>query len=218
MKGFLAKITAWLQSVKGVLTGFGALGVFGIALLDAALIPIPGGPDAVVMTLSHLNHSRMLLYVLAAVLGSTLGCLVPYWIGRASGEAALRKFSQEKRERAARLIERYDVWSMIVGAILPPPFPFKVFLISAGVFRMGLTRFLLALSIGRTVRFIAEGLAAIYFGEQVIAFFLQPRPGLVLAVIAIIASVFAVLAFFRRKNRSSEKEIKVEDGDLRTAG
>lgn len=83
---------------------------------------------------------------------------------------------------------------------------------------MGLTRFLLALSIGRTVRFIAEGLAAIYFGEQVIAFFLQPRPGLVLAVIAIIASVFAVLAFFRRKNRSSEKEIKVEDGDLRTAG
>ena len=207
MKGFFLRIKDWL-------IGFGAFGVFGIALLDAALIPIPGGPDAVVMTLSHLNHAMMPVYVLAAVLGSTLGCLVPYWIGRASGEAALRRFSPEKRERATRLIDRYDVWAMLVGAVLPPPFPFKVFLISAGVFRMKVWRFLAALAIGRSLRFVLEGVLAVRYGEQAMDVFRHhyPKIGLGLAAAVIVALIINTLI----KRRQKEEEIS--DGDLRTAG
>ncbi|MFN7947477.1 MAG: VTT domain-containing protein [Blastocatellia bacterium] len=207
MKGFFLRIKDWL-------IGFGAFGVFGIALLDAALIPIPGGPDAVVMTLSHLNHAMMPVYVLAAVLGSTLGCLVPYWIGRASGEAALRRFSPEKRERATRLIDRYDVWAMLVGAVLPPPFPFKVLLISAGVFRMKVWRFLAALAIGRSLRFVLEGVLAVRYGEQAMDVFKHhyPKIGLGLAAAVIVALIINTLI----KRRQKEEEIS--DGDLRTAG
>ena len=207
MKGFFLRIKDWL-------IGFGAFGVFGIALLDAALIPIPGGPDAVVMTLSHLNHAMMPVYVLAAVLGSTLGCLVPYWIGRASGEAALRRFSPEKRERATRLIDRYDVWAMLVGAVLPPPFPFKVFLISAGVFRMKVWRFLAALAIGRSLRFVLEGVLAVRYGEQAMDVFRHhyPKIGLGLAAAVIVALIINTLI------RRRQKEEEISDGDLRTAG
>lgn len=206
MKQFFLNFRDWLL-------GFGAFGLFGIALLDAALIPIPGGPDVVLMTLAHLNHALMPLYVLAAALGSTLGCLVPYWIGRASGEAALRKFSPEKRERASRLIRRYDLWSMMVGAILPPPFPFKVFLISAGVFRMSVWRFLIALSLGRIVRFTLEGVAAVRYGNQAVEFFTQPRPKVVIGVVAMIILIFIISALLRRRHKDDE----MSDGDLRTA-
>jgi membrane protein YqaA with SNARE-associated domain len=206
MKGFFLRIKDWL-------IGFGAFGVFGIALLDAALIPIPGGPDAVVMTLSHLNHAMMPVYVLAAVLGSTLGCLVPYWIGRASGEAALRKFSAEKRERANRLIARYDVWAMLVGAVLPPPFPFKIFLITAGIFRMSLWRFLVALAAGRSLRFVLEGVLAVRYGAQAMEIFRHHYPKIGLGIAAAIGVIFIINTLLRRRQRDED----ISDGDLRTA-
>jgi membrane protein YqaA with SNARE-associated domain len=120
----------------------------------------------------------MPVYVLAAALGATLGCLFPYWIGRKTGEAALRKFSPEKRARVNDLIARYDVWAMLVGAVLPPPFPFKLFLLTAGVFRMRVVRFLAALFIGRCVRFTLEGWMAVRYGEQATEVFKhENRPG-----------------------------------------
>lgn len=212
MQSFLVKVKAWLQSVQGVLVSFGAFGIFGIALLDAALIPIPGGPDAVVMTLSHLNHAMMPVYVLAAVLGSTLGCLVPYYIGRATGEAALRKFSPDRRARATKLIERYDVWAMLVGAVLPPPFPFKIFLISAGVFRMDVWRFLIALAIGRGVRFLLEGMMAVRYGTQAAELFRQHYSKIGLGLALTVILVVIINTMLRRRQRED-----ISDGDLRTA-
>src|SRR5262245_51020674 len=130
MKIFLFGLLNALKSLQALLVGLGSVGILAIAMMDAALIPLPGGPDVVVMTLSHLNHAMMPLYVMAAVIGSTFGCLFPYWIGLKTGEAALRKFSADKRARVSDLINRYDTWVMLVGAVLPPPFPFKLFLIT----------------------------------------------------------------------------------------
>lgn len=213
MKSFVAQITAWLAKVKATLVTFGAFGVFAIALLDASFLPIPGGTDAVVMTLSHLNHAMMPLYVLAAVLGATLGCLFPYWVGFKAGAAALRNFSPEKRARAAALLDRYDTWAMLVGAILPPPFPFKILLLTAGAFRMNVWRFLLALALGRGVRFGLEGVMAVRYGDQAAQLFKQHYPliGLSLAAVIIIALIIKTLL----KRRQDEDDLT--DGDLSTA-
>lgn len=209
MNLFLSGIGGALKSLKASLIGLGAIGVLGIALLDAALIPIPGGPDAAVMALSHLNHAMMPLYVLAAVLGSTVGCLVPYWLGRKTGEAALRKFSAEKVARVNALVDRYDFLAMLVGAVLPPPFPFKLFLISAGVFRMGVAKFLAALAIGRSIRFLLEGWMAVKYGEQAAEVFKHhyPKIGLGIAAAAIIG--FLVHRLFIRK-----RDEDLHNGDL----
>jgi membrane protein YqaA with SNARE-associated domain len=188
-----------LRSLQALLASFGALGIVGIALLDAAFIPIPGGADVGVMTLSHLHPELMPIYVLAAVLGSTFGCLAPYWIGRKAGEAALRKFSTEKRARVSQLIDRYDWWAMSVGAVLPPPFPFKIFLLTAGVFRMKVWRFLLALAFGRFIRFGILGWLAVRFGDQAAIIFRQHYPKIGLGIAAAIIAIFLINILRKRR-------------------
>ncbi|MCI0665537.1 MAG: VTT domain-containing protein [Acidobacteria bacterium] len=203
---FLLDTGGILRSLQALLASFGALGIVGIALLDAAFIPIPGGADVAVMTLSHLHPELMPIYVLAAVIGSTIGCLVPYWIGRKAGEAGLRKFNAEKRARVIQLIDRYDWWAMSVGAVLPPPFPFKIFLLTAGVFRMKVWRFLLALAFGRFVRFGLLGWLAVNFGDRAAIIFKQhyPKIGLGIAV-AIIAICLINILRKRRQGKNVDQ-------------
>ena len=194
-----------LRSLQALLTGFGALGIGAIALLDSAFIPIPGGADLAVMTLSHLHPEMMPVYVLAALIGSTFGCLVPYWIGRKAGEAALRKFHSEKQARVSQLIDRYDWWAMSVGAVLPPPFPFKIFLLTAGVFRMKVWRFLLALAFGRFVRFGLQGWLAVNFGDQAALIFRQHYPKIGLGIAAAIIAICLINIFRRRRGKKVER-------------
>jgi membrane protein YqaA with SNARE-associated domain len=209
---YLTGIGSLLKSIYTTLIGLGSAGILGIAFLDAAFIPMPGGPDLVVMALTHNNHSMMPVYVIAAVIGSTLGCLVPYWIGRKAGDAALRVFSEEKRARVAGLVNRYGLWSMLAGALLPPPFPFKMLLITAGVFRVKIWQFLGALAIGRTIRFTLEGLMAVRYGDQAATLFKEyyPAIGLGFAV-----AILAVLIFNTLRNRRQRDGLT--DSDLSAA-
>jgi membrane protein YqaA with SNARE-associated domain len=117
MKIPLLGIGGVMKSLQAVLIGLGALGVFTIALLDAAFIPLPGGPDVVVMTLAHHNHAMTPVYVIAAIIGSTIGSLFLYFIARKGGQAALRKFSPKKRARVEDLINRYDIWALLLAAL-----------------------------------------------------------------------------------------------------
>ncbi|MGH9833514.1 MAG: YqaA family protein [Blastocatellia bacterium] len=210
MKSLLLGIGGALNSLKAALVSLGALGVFGIALLDAGFVPLPGGLDVVVMTLSHNNHAMAPLYVLAAVIGATLGCLVPYWVGLKTGEAALRKFSAEKRQRVERLVVRYDFWTMLICAAAPPGFPFKIFLVTAGMFRMNIPRFLIAIAIGRSVRFILEGWLAVSYGEQAMDIFKQHYPKIGLGVAAAVIVIFLINKLLSRRHNEED----IADGDL----
>ena len=164
MKVLLLDIGGAMRSLKVALIGLGALGIFGIALLDASFIPLPGGPDVAVMALAHQNHAMAPAYVIAAIAGSTIGSLLPYFVGRKGGEAALRRFSPKKRARVEDLINRYDILALLLAAVLPPPFPLKLFLVSAGAFRVRLWRFVAAMAIGRGVRLALEGWMAVNYG------------------------------------------------------
>ena len=204
MKHLLFGIGGFLKSIQAALVGLGALGIVLIAFLDAGMVPLPGGPDAVVMTLSHLNHSLMPLYVAAAIVGSTFGCLIPYYLGVRTGAAALRRFDPQKIARVSSLMDRYDLWSVVVGAVLPPPFPFKLFLITAGVFRMKVWRFLLALAIGRTVRYSLEGWMAVRYGEHAADLFKQHYPKIGLGLAAVILTIFLARTLFRPRGESDK--------------
>jgi membrane protein YqaA with SNARE-associated domain len=166
MKHFFRKITGGLLSVKEYLVAYGVFGLFAIALLDSALIPLPGGPDAVMLVLSAARPAWWLFYAAAATLGSVIGCVILYYISKRAGRSALARFSEAKQARVKELIERYDVLAVLLVAVLPPPFPFKLFVVSAGVFRMNVLRFALAIAVGRAFRFLLEGYLAAYYGEQ----------------------------------------------------
>jgi len=186
------KIARFLNEVVTWLVSFGAFGLFAIALLDSAFVPLPGGADAVMILLSTANPSRMLFYAVAATLGSTIGCVILYHISQKAGSRALNRFSDEKQARVRSLIERYDLLSVLVASVLPPPFPFKLFVVSAGVFRFNVARFVVAVAIGRFFRFIVEGLFAVRYGAQAGAILARYYPFIGLGVAVMLIGFFVV--------------------------
>jgi membrane protein YqaA with SNARE-associated domain len=143
----------------------GVWGVFAVAFADSALLGMP--VDAVVALYVYRDHRHLLFYVLLASLGSTLGSIPLYLVGYEGGEIVLRKrISEERFLRIHRSFERHEFWALMFPGMLPPPMPFKIFVLAAAVFEMKFRDFLAAIFAGRFVRFLAEGLLVLYFGPQ----------------------------------------------------
>jgi membrane protein YqaA with SNARE-associated domain len=162
IKHILTRYTAFLWAL---LKPLGAWGVFVIAGLDAAAFGLP--MDVVVAGYVYQDRSRFLLYVLMASAGSAVGSIVLYVIGYQGGEALLRKrISAERFEKLHRTFEKHPFWGLMFPAMLPPPTPFKLFVLGAAVTEMKFSRFLLAIFIGRFVRFTVLALLTLKFGPD----------------------------------------------------
>ncbi len=160
----LAKYTAW---VLHALAPLGIWGVFAIALADSALLGMP--VDAIVAFYVYQDHRRLLFYVAMASLGSALGSIPLYIIGYLGGEKVLRKRIPEERFlEIHRSFERHEFWALMFPGMLPPPFPFKIFVLGAAVFEMKLRDFLAAIFAGRFVRFLTLALLTLWFGPQIV--------------------------------------------------
>jgi len=156
----------WLTRLSEYLITFGAGGLFVLAVLDSTFVPLPSSVDALMILLSTTYPRWMLLYAFMATAGSALGCLILYLISRRAGARALNRFSEVKRNRVKNWIERYDMFAVLAATLFPPPFPFKLFVVTAGVFRFSLVRFMLAILVGRGFRFLLEGYFAVRYGAQ----------------------------------------------------
>ena len=205
------KITSGLSAIKDFLIAYGPLGLFGIALLDSALIPLPGGPDVVMILLSKGRPQWMPIYALAATLGSVVGCVMLYYISRKAGRRALSRFSEKKQARVKRLIDRYDVLSVLVASILPPPFPFKLFVITGGVFRLSVVRFAVAIAFGRAFRFLLEGYLAAYYGDQAETLLKQYFPWVSIGLAILIIIIFVVRMMLHKRRSLKEPGLDVGD-------
>jgi len=196
-------IKSGLQNLLEWLKAFGPLGLFGISLVDSAGVPLPGGPDAVMIWLSANNPTMMPLYALAATAGSALGCTLLYLIARRAGAAALGRVTPSKRDRIENLLGRYDMIAVMVPAVLPPPFPFKPFVLCAGVFKLKTWRFITGIFIGRSVRFLIEGWLAIRFGEDASRIITRHGWKALVAAAVLAAAVFTV-SFLRKRSRKNK--------------
>jgi membrane protein YqaA with SNARE-associated domain len=182
--------------------------LLAIAFLDSVMIPMPGGVDAVLILLAASRPSWMLIYVAAATIGSTVGCVVLYRLSQRAGKRALSRFSESKQKRVKDLLDRYDVMSVLVASLLPPPFPFKLFVVSSGVFRLNLMRFTLAVAGGRTFRYLLEGYLAAHYGEHakdLLAHY-YPVIGIALAVLIVVA--FVVKSSMRQSEKAEPSGVE----------
>jgi membrane protein YqaA with SNARE-associated domain len=195
-------IKSGLQTLLEWLKAFGAFGLFGISLIDSAGVPLPGGPDVVMIGLSANNPAAMPLYALAATAGSAIGCTVLYLIARRAGVAALSRVAPKRRARIENLLGRFDLIAVMVPAVLPPPFPFKPFVLCAGVLKLKTWRFITAIFVGRAVRFLLEGWLAIRFGEDA-GLMIRQQGWKVLVAVVVAAGVACALAYIRARLRSS---------------
>lgn len=160
----LLKITAWITALKAL----GAWGVFILAAIDSAALGIP--MDPLVASYVFTNPHRAWLYCVAGAMGSALGSLIPYGLGRAGGELfLLKRIDEAKLKRIRDRFERQEFLALMVPATLPPPTPFKLFVLSAGVFEMRLLPFMLAIISGRLIRFGLLSLLTVIFGPQIVA-------------------------------------------------
>ncbi len=164
MKHLLNK---WTLLILGLLKPLGIWGVMGFAAVDASLFGMP--LDAIVAGYAYANPSRFLIYSAMAATGSALGSIVIYWIGYKGGEVLLVKRIGEKRfNKIKDSFERHEFWAVMFPAMLPPPTPFKLFVLSAGVAEMNFGRFLAAIFAGRMLRFSLESLIVIRYGPQIL--------------------------------------------------
>ena len=197
MKGFFA----WIQ---GVAVTLGGPGLLIIGFLDSSFLSFPEVNDLLLVGMVMRHPHRLPYYAAMATIGSVLGCLALYFVARKGGEAFLRKrFKAHHVDRGLRLFQKYGLLVIIVPALLPPPAPFKIFVLMAGVAAIPLWQFVTAIAIARGVRYFGEGLLAVWYGEQAFAFLHDNAKtiGLSLAAIALTVGL-AWIAWQRRKARS----------------
>lgn len=211
LKSLIHKITDGLSAFSQYLVTFGAFGLFAIALLDSALIPMAGGPDAVLLLLSAKYPSHWPLYAAAATFGSVAGCVILYYLSARAGRSALKRFSERKQKRVKDLLDRHDVLSVLVASILPPPFPFKLFVVSAGVFRLNILRFSVAIGIGRAFRYLLEGYLAANYGEHAKDLLARYYPAIGIGLAVLIIAIFIARNLLRKKREGAREQRLVEE-------
>ena len=214
MKSFLSPITKALGRFTEYLITFGASGLFIVALLDSTFVPLPSSADALMLVLSIAHPSWMLLYAFMATAGSALGCWILYVVSRRAGSRALNRFSERKQQRVKHLIERYDMVAVLVATLLPPPFPFKLFVVTAGVFRFSLLRFMLAIIVGRAFRFLLEGYFAVRYGAEAKVILAKYYPWIGLGVVAAIVLFVIVRRSLKRSQaEAAEQSLEISSGN-----
>ena len=161
----------FVDKIRGFALALGAPGLFLVAFLDSSVLPLPGITDILLVVMVTRNPGGLVWYVFTTVAGSVAGCLVLHYVGKKGGQAFVRKrFTGERITRATATLQRYGVIAVLVPSLLPPPSPFKIFVLLAGVIGIGAARLATAIAIGRGVRYFTLGFLAVKYGEEAIAY------------------------------------------------
>src|SRR3954469_11050770 len=194
----MARLVEW---VKGFALAWGGPGLFVIGFLDSSFLSFPEVNDLLIVWMVTQHKERVVYYALMATAGSVLGCLALYFVARKGGETFLRRrFKAHTVERGLALMQKYGLLVVIVPALLPPPAPFKIFVLLAGVAAIPVWQFVTAITAARLVRYGGEGVLAVLYGDRANVFLREHAReiGLWLAGTALVLGVLWIL-FKRRR-------------------
>jgi membrane protein YqaA with SNARE-associated domain len=164
--GWLVKAKVWIVLV---LKPFGMWGLLGLSMVDSAAIPLPF-LDPLVVSYGVNNHAKCIIYCFMAALGSAIGCMLPYYLGRAGGELfLLKRINRERYERLRDRFEKQEFLAIMLPAMCPPPMPVKLFELAAGVFEMRPVSYFLAILSGKFLRFGIESVLVIVYGPAILS-------------------------------------------------
>ena len=204
----MEKVVLWIQNV--LLPTLGPAGLFVVAFFDSSFLSLPEINDILVVTSCSLDPRSAWIPITMATLGSLAGCSVLWEIGRRGGEPLLeRRFGKARVARTRVAFERWDLLALIVPALLPPPMPFKIFVLSAGVFGVPWRRFAGTLILARGFRYVFWGLLGIIYGDEALKLlravdrWFDDNGLVVLAVVA--AAVLVGLAVWALRRRAGRR-------------
>lgn len=198
MRSFIA----WLYTAA---LGLGGPGLLAVAFLDSSFVPLPQINDVLVVLMVTQNKAWMPYYAAMATLGSILGCYVLYYMAEKGGEAFLQKRlkSRGPLNRALGLYRRYGVVTLVVLALLPPPAPFKLFVLTAGAAGVKPLQFVLAIALARGTRYLTLGVLAIYYGDAAVELMRTRGGEVMLWVVGAIVLAAVVWLLVKRRHRAA---------------
>ncbi len=189
-----------VEAVRGLGSFTGGLGLFVVAFFDSSLLSLPEINDLLLIYFGARFPTHAYYYALMTVLGSALGASLLYWLARWKGYGFLKnKFSDGKIDSVFRLFARYGALAVAVPAILPPPFPFKIFVLSAGVLGLSFRRFLLAILLGRCFRYFGEAFLAVRYGDAAFVYLRDNASAVLVGTLLVFAIAFAIFLLLQRR-------------------
>ena len=211
----IALLHKWNIWMLAVLKPLGVWGVCALAIVDSSSIPMP--IDAIVIGYVAADHAKFVVYAFMAALGSAIGSLVPYYVGRAGGELfLLKRVNRERYEKLRDRFEKQEFLAIMIPAMMPPPMPVKLFEFAAGVFEMKPVWFFMAIMVGKFLRFLLWAIITVFYGPAIVHTIVRTiheHLGLVLAgvgAIIIVLALFITRKIFDRKNGT---RLPIEDAD-----
>jgi membrane protein YqaA with SNARE-associated domain len=192
--------------VRGLSRGRAGLGLFLIAFFDSSLLSLPEINDALLLYFGARFPEGAPYYALMTTSGSVAGASLLYGLARWKGFSFLEKrFTGSGVQSAFGLVRRYGLFAVLLPSILPPPFPFKVFVLSSGVLGLSVPRFLTGIVVGRSIRYFGEAWLAVRYGDAALEY-LRANTGTVLAGALLVAIGFVCYHLVRRRRRRLETE------------
>jgi membrane protein YqaA with SNARE-associated domain len=164
----------------------GSLSLFALSFLDSILLPLPSLNDLLLIELCIQSPLRMPYYATLATIGSLTGSVLLYFIARKGEEAAFHKKAGSQAPQIRHWVERNGFVTLTIAALLPPPTPFKLFVLAAGAFGMPFRAFLAAMCVARTLRFFGEGYLAVRYGAQATRFLVGHSVAFAISTVALV--------------------------------
>jgi membrane protein YqaA with SNARE-associated domain len=187
--------------VSAALLPFGIWGLGGLAFIDAGIFPIPTTMDGAVIGYVASDHRKFFLYCLMAAAASTVGSLIPYYVGRAGGELfLLKRINRARYERMRDRFANQEFLAIMIPAMMPPPMPVKLFEFGAGVFEMRPLLYATAIFSGKFIQFLVCALITVFYGPEIAHTFrrtMHEHSDIVLAVSLAIG--LAIVVYLLRK-------------------
>ena len=164
---FYRRVIPWLA---GLVLATGGMGMLAVGFIDSATTLPPVLLDILLIEVSMHRPARMPYYVVMTVIGSVLGGVLLYVIARKGEEAFFKKRAGPRGEKIRGWVARNGFLAVLIGALMPPPMPFKVVILAAGAAEMPVRPFVFSLTLARVIRFSLEGIIAVEFGAQALPF------------------------------------------------
>ncbi len=192
------------HSVRHWIYQLGGLGLIPLGLLDSSVVPLPGSMDVLTIILAARDNRWWLYYAIMATIGSVIGAFVTFRLARKGGKETMEKrFSAQRAARIIKIFSKWGFWSIAIAALLPPPVPMVPFVIAAGATQYSTKKFLVALTLGRAVRYMALALLGVRYGRGIIGFVTHPGHPYIFAGVAavVIAGVVLFVVMSARKKK-----------------
>jgi len=180
----------------------GGIGLIPLGLIDSSVIPLPGSMDFATILLAARDAHLWFYYAAMATAGSVLGGFITYRLARKGGKEALEKrFSKRKIDKILKAFEHWGFATIVVPALLPPPFPLVPFLVAAGAMQYSRAKFLIALTLGRAIRYTILAFLAQKYGRQILSFLSHHAYTLLFVSIGVAVAAAIAVLLIRAKSK-----------------